>query len=98
MTEEIRLKALRSLDKVRAAEGTELYFPFVFVVGTHLFYTFMAAVRQRNSMMIEEGIHAEIEIVRTLKTKHVKTQADQRGALMRGETFPNKEFARLINS
>ena len=98
MTEETRERAIKALKHTRAAGNTEWYFPVVFVVGTHIFFTFMAAVRMRNTIRIHEGRYLAIEKVECPTDYPVNTHSDQKGELMPGEVFPSKEYAQLINS
>ena len=98
MTAETRNRALKALEMTHTASFSEWYFPMVFVVGTHIFFTYMAAVRMRNSIKWEEGLSYPIEKVTCPHHLRVNTNIDQRGELMKGEVFPSKEFAQLINS
>ena len=98
MTEETRNRALMALEKARVASSTDWYFQRVFVIGNHIFFTFMAAVRMRNTIRYERGIELPIEKVDCPHKLHVNKSEMQRGALMRGEYFPNKEYAELIAS
>lgn len=98
MTAETRKRALFALEKTHVASFSEWYFPMVFVVGTHIFFTYMAAVRMRNSIKWEEGVSYPIEKVTCPHHLRVNTNIDQCGELMEGEVFPIEEYAQLINS
>ena len=96
MNLETRQKALRALKHAKCAVGEDIHFPMVFVCGTHVFFTFMAAYRQQKAYKFEEGIEPPIEKVNTPFTTFVKWKEDQRGDVYPGEVFPSREYARLI--
>ena len=99
MTADTRQRALISMQKVRVAGCRgEWYFPRVFVVGEHIYYTFMAAYRQKKAMFLEEGHDAPIEKVECPFRDFVRANIDQKGELMPDEKFPNIEYARLMKS
>lgn len=98
MTKETKERALSALRKTRAAMGDDCYFPMVFVIDGHIFFTYMAAVRMQRYIAHYEKRDCTIEKVLAPFTSHVKTNEDQRGELMPGEVFPSKEYAQLINS
>lgn len=98
MTNETRERALAALRKTRAAMGSDFYFPMVFVIDSHIFFTYMAAVRMQRYIAHYEKRDCQIEKVLSPFTSHVKTNEDQRGNLMPGEVFPSKEYAQLINA
>ena len=96
MTEETKYRALHSIKTMQMTGGNDWHFPFVFVVGTHIFYFYMPAVRMQKAIKYEEGIDLPIEIVRHPESGRVRNNMDQKGELMPGEVFPSKEYARLI--
>ena len=93
-----RHKALRALKTAKCAVGENIHFPMVFVCGTHVFFTFMAAWRQQRAYKFFDGIEPPIEKVETTYTTLVKWDENQRGELMPGELFPGREYAQLINA
>lgn len=96
MTEETKQKALMALANAEVAnEQKSKHFPMVFVCGTHVFFTFMAAWRQKMEYK-HLGSNVEIELVRTPFTTSVSKSVDQRGSVCAGEVFPSREYARLI--
>lgn len=98
MTKETRNRALKALEKARSASSSDWYFQRVFVVGDHIFFTFMAAIRMRNAIRSEKGIFLPIEKVDCPHKLHVNKGEDQKGSLMPGEFFPYKEYAELLES
>ena len=96
MTEETRQKALRALANAEVAnENKATHFPMVFVCGKHVFFTFMAAWRQKKEYAFL-GRNVEIEVMRTQYTTRVCHDMDQRGKVFSGESFPSKEYAQVI--
>ena len=96
MTEETKNKALRALMNAKCAFSDDEYFPMVFVCGTHVFFTFMAAYRQQQEYRILNGMHKPIEIVHTPYSIFVNRKVNQRGDVMPHEVFPLKEYAKAL--
>ena len=96
MTEETRNKALRALQNAECALGEDRHFPRVFVVKTHVFFTYMAAVRMQNELKFNEHVTYQIEMVLTPYTVGVNHLIDQRGGICSKEVFPYKEYESII--
>lgn len=98
MTEETKNKALRALMNAKCAFSDDEYFPMVFVCGTHVFFTFMAAYRQQQEYRILDGTMHPIERVDTPYNMFVNRNVDQHGDVMPHEIFPSKLYAITMNS
>lgn len=96
MTREIRNRALKALTTAQAAGGENNLFPMCFVCGTHVFFTYMAAYRQKMEYRFLYGEFVDIELVRTPFTQFVNWDADQRGDVEGGEIFPSREYKKLL--
>lgn len=98
MTDETKQRALNALATAQNAGGDDFRFPRVFVCGDHVFFTYMAAVRQQLAYEIFEGIKDQpIEKVETPYTEHVNWNENQRGSIEPWEIFPSKEYAQLMS-
>ena len=98
MNARTRQKALRALLTARNAGGDDYLFPRVFVCGTHVFFTFMAAYRQQKEYLFLDGIEVPIEKVETPSTTAVNKEENQRGDLIHGEVFPSRLYAQVMHS
>lgn len=96
MTEETREKALRALKNAKCAFSEDEHFPRVFVCGTHVFFTFMAAWRQQQEYKILNGMYKPIERVDTPYSVYVNRKINQQGSVMPHEVFPLKEYAKAL--
>lgn len=96
MTNQTRARALSALKHTLTSQGKNIRFTKVFVVGDHIFFTFMAAYRQYLAMMIEEDIYAPIEIVWAPTADRFHDNMDQRGDIMPGEVFPSDDYAEIL--
>ena len=96
MTREIRNRALKALGTAKSA-GEKCFFPMCFVCGDHVFFTFMAAVRQQRAYKFLEGENVLIEVVHTQRKYDVNWDIDQKGMVQPGEIFPHKEYRMLTN-
>lgn len=81
----------------RNAGGDNYLFPRVFVCGTHVFFTFMAAYRQQQAYKYLDGIDHPIEKVDTPFTTAVNWNENQHGDLNFGEVFPSKLYGQVMH-
>ena len=96
MTEQTKTRALKALALAKYAGGENYLFPMCFVCGEHIFFTYMAAYRQKMEYQFLYGENVDIELVRTPLTQFVNWDADQRGDVKGGEIFPNREYKKLL--
>lgn len=93
-----RARAVSALKQTRRAGGSDWHFPMVFVIGKHIFFTYMAAYRMQRWIEKYDGKELPIEKVVNTFTDHIAHNENQHGELMPGEVFPSREYARLINA
>lgn len=96
MTEQTKTRALKALAEAKNAGGENYLFPMCFVCGTHVFFTYMAAYRQKMEYRYLYGEFVDIELVRTPFTQFVNWDADQRGDVEGGEIFPSRDYKKLL--
>lgn len=96
MTKETKSRALKALTTAKSA-GEKCLFPMCFVCGEHVFFTFMAAVRQQREYKFLEDKDVLIEVVHTQHKKEVNWDIDMKGVVQPGEIFPYKEYRMLTN-
>lgn len=96
MTGQTKTRALKALTTAKSA-GEKCFFPMCFVCGEHVFFTFMAAVRQQRAYKFIEGKDVLIEVVHTQRKNDVNWDIDQKGMVQPAEIFPYKEYRMLTN-